>query len=363
MKIVYLISSLQNVGPVNVLYEIVNTIDKSQNEVFIITLKKPSKDVEEKFISCRAKCICLNVSFLQSFLYAANLIKEKLEIIKPDIVHAHCFRTICFLAQISGKWKTCATIHCYPHLDFVYEYGCLVGGIMSRLYIRALRKIDAPIACSRSIKNELQNKFSLNTYCVRNGTSKKPVISDVDFSRFKKTVQQKVFLCVSCFNKRKNQRQLLEYMQEMIIEDKISIVFLGDGTLRKECMSKKLPNTYFLGNIDNVYDYYAKADGIISASNAEGMPMAVIEALLAGIPRCILSDIPPHRELKSLFADEILLIDFGKSMDNYLFNKMLSFIQRDNEKDKISLKAGKYLSAEFMSRKYLELYEKLSLEK
>lgn len=57
----------------------------------------------------------------------------------------------------------------------------------------------------------------------------------------------------------------------------------------------------FLGVVDNVHDWLLASDIFVMPSRVEGLPLAAIEAAGTGV-RCILSDIPPLRELKVMDA-------------------------------------------------------------
>ncbi len=47
---------------------------------------------------------------------------------------------------------------------------------------------------------------------------------------------------------------------------------------------------------DDVYRLLGSVDAFISVSKGEGLPLAVLEAMTAGLP-VVLSDIAPHREI------------------------------------------------------------------
>jgi glycosyltransferase involved in cell wall biosynthesis len=53
---------------------------------------------------------------------------------------------------------------------------------------------------------------------------------------------------------------------------------------------------HFLGLRSDARDIMAVADCYLSASVREGLPLAVLEALFAGLP-CVLSPIPAHRDI------------------------------------------------------------------
>lgn len=74
---------------------------------------------------------------------------------------------------------------------------------------------------------------------------------------------------------------------------------IGDGELRGtfEALSGNDPSIEFHGVKTNVSEWHRAADVFVLASRWEGLPVAAIEAVGAGLP-CILSDIGPFRELR-----------------------------------------------------------------
>ena len=78
-----------------------------------------------------------------------------------------------------------------------------------------------------------------------------------------------------------------------------TLCLLGDGPLLLSAcrqLAGNQQNIFLPGLVHNVADYLRAADLFVSASHAEGMPNAVLEALAASLP-VILSDIPAHREV------------------------------------------------------------------
>ncbi len=97
-------------------------------------------------------------------------------------------------------------------------------------------------------------------------------------------------------------------------EDGDRLVYVGEGSERRslssEIAAQRLEDDVELLGLlsrEQVYRRMAGADVYISASYGEGLPIAVLEAMVARRP-VILSDIPPHREIAE-GADFIPLVD------------------------------------------------------
>jgi len=92
------------------------------------------------------------------------------------------------------------------------------------------------------------------------------------------------------------------------------LVYVGEGSERQslssEIAARRLEDDVELLGLlsrEQVYRRMASADVYVSASHGEGLPIAVLEAMVARRP-VILSDIPPHREIAE-GADFIPLVD------------------------------------------------------
>lgn len=107
--------------------------------------------------------------------------------------------------------------------------------------------------------------------------------------------RENVILTVGRLDANKNQRLLIEAFANLKV-DNWKLVIAGDGVLREEY--KKLTATLgiadkveFVGNVNNVSDYYNKAKIFVFTSNSEGFPNALLEAMSFGLP-CISTDCP-----------------------------------------------------------------------
>jgi phosphatidylinositol alpha-mannosyltransferase len=81
----------------------------------------------------------------------------------------------------------------------------------------------------------------------------------------------------------------------------VELTIVGDGSERRpleaSAARRGLRNVRFVGAAhgDELAAYYRRADAFILASDKEGMPLAVLEAMAAGLP-VIATDVPGVRE-------------------------------------------------------------------
>lgn len=112
-------------------------------------------------------------------------------------------------------------------------------------------------------------------------------------------------------SERKNQRFLICALPEIkIAEPKAALLFVGAGAeeVRLRALADKLgvsDSVHFAGQKSNPCDFIRASDLYVSASEIEGMPFNIIEALGCGLP-ILASDIKGHRDLIESENDGIL---------------------------------------------------------
>ncbi len=363
IKIVYIVSSLKRTGPINILYGIVRNLNKDLFDIYIITLShEHSKSREKDFLQLGVKIKKLNLTRLRMQIYGRYKLFRIIEDIQPDIIHSHGFRPDYYSSQYD-KCLTFTTIHNYPHKDYVMEYGKIMGTLMYKKQLKFMKKIKYPVACSKSISNELNMKFNVNTTYIQNGIDIKyfsnRLTDDEKVSLKKKLdipVNKKVIISVGALIDRKNPFYLIDSFLNSNIKDKYCLVILGQGALADECKKRCELGIKMLGNVNNVREYLAISDIYISTSKAEGLPNSVLEAMSSGLP-VLLSKIPPHEEILECNGSAGVLFDLN---NNDLINK-LNDLSKFNFKN-MGLEAQKVIEDCFsdagMSRNYEKMYLK-----
>lgn len=302
IKVLYIISSLRSCGPVNVLYNIIKYIDRNIFDISIVTLCKVDRDVRKnEFFLLKINIIELEYSRFSMQLYGRNKLKGCINRIKPDVIHSHCFRSTIYLSKFAKYYKTCVTIHNVPHEDYIYHYGKILGWIMQKIYYNAIKSINNRISCSESIKKEI-GKIGVESISIVNGIDVFDVkdVNIIEKNNLKKELNllenKKIMIVVGELITRKNPLFPIEAFKKMQLED-WQLIFLGDGPLKNQCEKVASGHdVFFLGRVKKIFKYLLAADVFVSASYAEGMPNAVLEAMMMGVP-VLLSDIDSHKEI------------------------------------------------------------------
>jgi len=364
IKILYVISTLANTGPVNQLYNLVKNIDKNKFKIEILTLSKEGTNSRIKeFTNIDIEIHSINIPhkkihfYKKPFLYSINHIL-------PNIVHSHGIRADFFNSLLSGSKKDIikfTTVHNIPHEDYPDEYGVLLGMIMARNHLRYIKKIDYPVACSKSVKEMLREKHRIDTYAICNSADEEKFSCSENFSKgiYREKLNlgkdKIIYICVGGLIKRKNVEYLVNAFNNL--NENYQLLVLGDGHLKHKLKKKSSNNIFFLGRQDNVRDYLLASDVFVSSSLSEGMPTAVLEAMACGLP-VLLSDIPVHREIidKNPFIGDL----FSLSDRDDLINKIKAYSSKDiiEEKSKASVDTfNKYFTSKRMTEEYTKLYE------
>ena len=362
MKIVFLVEQLINSGPENVVFNICSCLDRSNYQPVVFSLRRKSErnSIESKFDSLSIDIVHFNFSTIDLELKTKKVSKEiekKYIEVGGDLLHVHCYHPQ-LIAQYLKKCRTMVTLHNISGEDFILKKGKVFGHYMKWRYDRALSHIDCVVAISDYMQL-YYSEMCRNIYKVPNGVHYRKDDS-FDSLSFRNTLgigpDKKVILVTGTLSERKNVGFLLSEIKQ---SDKDFICFiLGEGNKTDECKAiVEGDNRFrFEGFKNNVQDYLNIADLYISASQSEGLPMSVLEALNMGVP-CLLSSIPPHKEIQSnmnVKGVDCFNLKNGALLE--IFDKQYS-LQFDNST--IAEKANSLYSANAMATQYELLYDDL----
>lgn len=309
MRVAFVISTLDRCGPVNVLYEIIrNLTDDVQARVFTLAKEPPtSRAADFAEMGCDVVCAC--ASRVESMLVGDGLLARALQRFDPDIIHAHGFRA--YLCCQDLKYPKIATIHNCVYEDFSRSYGGLRARWMEKKELAALKKFDKIVACSEANAEHLRSKYALKCIAIRNGVNQDE-FHPIDMSNRMKLrnmlgIKQDKTIVISTggCSERKGTLPFVHGFSAVLDKTNTNaeLHIFGDGPLYQKCIEMKLPKVVFHGFESNVTPWLQLADLFVSASQSEGMPLAVLEALSCGCP-ALLSDIAPHCEIANAVGNQ-----------------------------------------------------------
>lgn len=371
IKICYLVSSLCNEGPVNVMYNIIKHLDHSLFEISIVTLipeKQNTRINDFKVLPVSIYQLAKDKKLTVLGLYLK--LRKQISQLNPDILHSHCPRSLYLKCFIHGPYKKVYTIHNYPGKFQKILYGKFKGHLVMLLNHFFMKKMDSLIACSDNLSKMYSEKFNKTILSAPNGCSF-PVFEDQSTRLNKQTKLReqlgldnnlKYFISIGRFSPEKNMEKIAEAFVRLNA-DNTGLILLGDGLLYPDLKKKYGDKIIFPGFCTNVYDYLIASDYYISASDGEGMPNTLLESMTVGLP-VVLSDIPSHREVLEKTNGNVGFIFDQTSVEDITF-KMRQILSIDEEIAANGLRSvfSHYYTSEIMSKSYQTAYLSLSLNK
>jgi len=336
-KILYVVSTLQRTGPTNVLFNLIDSLNKSEFEPIILTLSQEPTgfpSLKDSFIEQGVKVHSISRSRISGFIYARGLIREFVKKHQIDVIHNIGFRPDWLIKKADYKnLSIISTINSNIYDDYTMLYGSRKGKIMAQLHIKSLKGKMA-VACSRAVADALLNRFQIRLKVILNGIPKNlySICSLAQKSELRKELglpqDKHIFIFVGYLIYRKDPLTAIDGFLSMTHEKDSILIVMGDGPLMDDCKQRcsGVNNVIFLGNQPQTLKYLNASDYYIASSYSEGLPTSVMEAMGCGLP-VILSDIAPHKELTDIMGDWPYC--FPVNEKNSLSEKLSAVVESD----------------------------------
>lgn len=355
LNIVYVASTLVKSGPTTQLLNIIRHLDRSKFNPMVVTLSpEPPNSAAKDYAALGVSLHCLGLSRIGGVLHGQHVLRQIIEDIRPNIVHSQGLRADVLMSRWSApSFARVCTVHNYAPEDYVFTYGKVIGRLFARTHFWALRRFDHVVACSRNLASRL-NRHAISCVAIQNGVEAGP--SDGERAKAQcGSLLRPIGVYVGNLVGRKNVSYLVNAWNRVPRDSCGSLILLGDGPERANLARNGSEHLYMMGAVGNIPDFLAIADYFVSASKSEGLPMAVLEALVAGVP-CVLSDIPSHAEIKSEMDDGCMLFslgDNGRQLTEILLDPTRAFeaVSRCTIREKSQI-----FTAARMSEQYQRLY-------
>lgn len=355
IKIAFVINSIKNNGPSNVLISIIKSIDKNNYEPILISLFDENdtsligsiKDLHVKVYELKLK------NRLSSVISGPEILRRMLDNNSIDLIHTHGFIPDLISSRIHTRIKKVSTIHNIMKQDYINTYGKLKGNIFTLLHLNALKNIDRVVGCSKAVTSSL-NKNGIQSTTINNGIPDAKIDENIQRSKLGLSDDSTVLIYAGNLSSGKNITWLAEQF-ERVHGNNEYLLILGKGDCEKNLIDKSNSNIITLGFVENVNNYMAISDIYVSASKSEGLPLSVLQAMSNGL-YLLLSNIPSHGDIIAQNEKCGLLFnvdDFPKK-----YKRAVENLKKINRSNIIKIQANNY-SETTMGKGYSKIYMEL----
>jgi len=366
MNVLYLVSRLRAGGPSNQLKNIIENLNEQWSPVVLTLSQEEGATARPEFEKNGIPVHSLGLSRYAGLVLAPPRLRRFCRALNPAVVHSQGIRPDLLSSLfLSGIFRV-ATIRNYAFEDFRSKFGTVQGTLMAWLHLAALKGVEAPVACSETVRRKLVEHHDFTPAVVQNGIDADtyiPAGSDDKKQSLRQALNlpldRPIFVSVGLLIPRKDPQCVIRGFHRSSAADKGVLVMLGDGPLFEECNREAEVGegeVRFPGFVENVAAYLQAADYFISASRSEGLPNTVMEALGAGLP-VLLSDIPSHREILKTGAQAGRLFELEDPSG--LARSIEALLGEDETELRTAARAvvEDHFNANRVSQEYQEIYQ------
>lgn len=291
--------------------------------------------------------------------------------LKPDIVNFHGigdFINLCVVVCDKLNIPYVATNHLYIGNNITYGgyERCRVWE--EKLYLHPDIQVTA---VSTGIKKRMEQDYPnlKNIKVILNGTDFMSNMESEEVQLDQHIQGKKILVCVGTISERKNQIQVIDAFEHLrnSIQENLVVLFFGNensrmkGKLQKKIEEKELHNkVFYCGALTSkqMKTIYSIADGLIMPSKAEGLSIAVLEAIAYGLPIIMFSDSECAYDLN----DKNVVCFAEDRSDESLANAIQKWFDSKWEYEYIK-EYSQQFTLEQMSNKYIEFYNEILLKR
>jgi glycosyltransferase involved in cell wall biosynthesis len=276
----------------------------------------------------------------------------------PEIIHTHTFKAGLIGRLISGKHKHVHTFH--GHLFDDSSFSLLEKKVITLTEKFLARRTDVLISVGQNVGQELRDAgIGVDQKWVSIAPGVQPLpVTNRSVARISLGLPDSVLIVgwMARMAPVKNPQLLLEVAKQL---PEVQFVMAGGGDLLESINANAPTNVKVIGWADAA-TFWSAVDVAISTSDNEGMPVALIEAQLAGVP-VIATNVGSNSEV---IQDEVTGLIASRSVDALVgavnrFTSLPSLIRTQGGKGRE--RASKEFSLEKMIRSHADLYREVSI--
>lgn len=322
-NVMLLIGYLQNGGAEHSIIKLAKELTKKHN-VILVVVSKRDQDYETSVPIIEIP----ELKDKRRKILGVYKIRKLKKQYKIDVTIS--YTTVFNFYNVLSKYKDKTIISIRNHLSTKKE-----GAKATLLHKISIRLCDKIVCCSKSVKqDQLENYHakSNKTMVITNFCDLEEVKMAAEKKLEKKDqliLNDKLIVTIARLTPHKGHKHIIKAMSLVVKKEKNArLVILGRGPMLEELeqLAKKYhlsKNIFFLGFRSNPYQFLNKAKCFVLASDYEGFPNVIIEALACGTP-VIATDSPGGskeilmKEDSSKNTVDILKTDYGILIPSFI---------------------------------------------
>lgn len=341
MKILQLITLCELGGAQTVVVNLANKLSEN-NEVIVAAGEGDGKMwgmLNPQITQIQCKHLQRALSPIQDLLTLIELAKLYRKY-KPDIIHLHSSKAGMLGRFVFPTKKTIYTVHGFDSIRLAHRVFLPIEKFMQRA-------CKAIVGVSHYDENNLKSEGIVkNVHCIYNGIERLEVknISINIPNHYKKKI-----LCIARLAAPKRADLFIEVAKLL---PEYAFIWIGN---QQEVLEHP-ENVYFLGNIPNAGIYNSKVDLFMLASDYEGLPMVILEAMSLAKP-IVASNVGGIKEIVRDNQNGFVVNNVADEFKN----KIKYILENGNLQQKFSEKSYQIFKNELTANKmvdsYLDIYK------
>ncbi len=347
IRVALVVSGFHMGGAEHMVYELIRHLptDTMTLKVFCVG-RKTHTVLEDKVLKSSVDVVFLHYD--RPGIVAWYKVSQALKQFRPHVIHSHIVGAAYVLPYLLlHKVKLIHTIHTSPEIEFSSKM---------RFVLKWLCKTKKAmmVTVSESNREKAVTCYSIRPHRVVT------INNGVDLERFYREEHAGfTYINVGRQDVNKNQRLLIRAFKKVAEQyEDVHLIWAGDGNQHEALFGLTgelglMEKITFPGMVAKPEYFLAKSDVYVQTSRVEGLPLAVLEAMAAGLP--IIST--PAGGMKDIVRDNGILIPFDEV--DPLVDAMIRL--KEDEEMRISMgkaskEAVKPFGAEEMAKQYHTVY-------
>jgi glycosyltransferase involved in cell wall biosynthesis len=359
MRVLHVIARMNVGGTATYLANLINGLEKLGIENLLVMGNVPKGEAEDSVVSTlkyqRVESLSRELSFGDD-RKAQREIEAAIEAYAPDVIHTHTFKAG-FLVRMK-KLSTPVVHSFHGHHLYDPEFGFVKRNVLNFIERRLANRAIYLVTIGRRVRDELLGvgigKAS-QYLSIAPGISQLDLVSDAQTrKKFGFGSEEVLVVWLGRFTEVKRPDRVIEIARLL---PEARFVMAGGGEMLDDLKKIAPSNVTFVGFQDK-NEMWSIADVALCTSDSEGMPLALIEAQMAGVP-VVSTDVGSVSEI----VMDGVTGRLGSTSADDLAAKLREVIAEIGKSDAMSQAAKKRASEEFssevMAQAHADLYRKV----